>query len=1116
MKKVKLFLLLTLLVLCVYPLQAKKVDVKTAETVALNYLGSSGVRTMSAPKLTLVHTETKSSKAINPFSLGTNSDDVATFYVFSKGDNQGFIIISADDVAIPVLGNSGKGNYDIENLPPNFAYWMESLSQEITFALDNQLPQDSKTQAQWDNYLNGSTPSVSTRNGGVRQLLSTEWDQHAPYNDECPEDPEFSGFKSVTGCVATAMAQIMKFHAHPKLSMSNPISGYTTEGKKSVGGAKFNIPEIPAANIVYDWDNMEDSYDYVTDEVKRKAVAKLMYHCGVSVMMDYAAIESGAVTKYVGGALCDYFDYDRGVQYLERTYYNKNDWESILRAEIDAGRPVLYSGRGSGGHAFICDGYYNDEFHFNWGWGGAANGDFATNALNPHPYPPYNPGINFNNDQAITIGLMPDEGNPSIPDIRMGVGCITAAISEVGRGIPFTVTSPFVNNGLFDFSGDFGIALMDENDNLIDIIGQLGWTVTDLHSGERYTSLEFKYCMVPATTYTGNYFIRAVVKANGSLDWHIVTGPVGEGACPDKLLLAVKGDTSIWKQDAANSSWNTAGNWIGGVPKPISDVIIRKADNYPILTSLADVSTILFDPGAELGRQDLLTYGKAFVEYDFGDNTRSDRYRMLSVPLMEAYPGDFTFGNEPTVYVQTLQVTNGIGEWVTAAGGTTGKFSAGTGFVISLLKDEDANKGLGLTGGILQLPFYDNPNVAPNVHWNHSFSGETSVFLDPAGNELPYSVLRSSAGHTLAGSTASVATGFGTIGESPFALVGNPFMTTIDFNALQSANSTLIKKSYHLWTEDENGVGYMCYNPDGMSGIINPLLGLNNRIAPLQGFIVEQNTDIGDLEFDLVNMASGMKATLRSAQETKDKLSIIATNNKVSVLTYIAKREDGTAQFGERDSRKLMNGLSLVPEVYTLKQSDNDPIAVGANITNSDNVEYPLGLATTFEGEITFTFSGMDSYDAQIFFIDELLDETIALTGMATYEYIFDYTPPQHGAEIISTEDRFYIRIITRLDDETGDETDVNVTGDETSNEITGNQSIIAYARRGTIYAASDEENIQEISVYSLQGVVLYQSIVNDTSHTTTKKFTPGGMYIVNIKTDNRIVSKKVIISQYQ
>ena len=561
-------------------------------------------------------------------------------------------------------------------------------------------------------------------------------------------------------------------------------------------------------------------------------------------------------------------------------------------------------------------------------------------------------------------------------------------------------------------------------------------------------------------------------------------------------------DTTIWRPVGVSSDWNSGANWTKGIPGSITNVIIPEANSYPVLTDRAAVYTILFKPGAELGRQDLLSYDKAFVEYDFGDNTRSDHYRMLSVPLMEAFPGDFTFGNEPTVYVQTLQVTNGIGEWVTAAGGNTDAFSSGTGFVISLLSDEDPDTGLGLSGGILQLPFYNSPNIDANVHSNHSFSEGTSTFTnpDPDSNVDPYTVTRGANGYRLAGATVNVATGFKQPGSSSFALVGNPYMTTINFDKLFSNNTSLIKNSYYVWTKIDENAGYLGYNSGDHFGVIAPS-PLDSLIAPLQGFIVERAEDVmntDELKFDLPKVASKLQGTLRSAHDTKNKLDIIAKNDKAAVLTFITVREGGSEQFGNSDSRKLMNSLSSVPDIYTLKPSDNKLIATGANITNSEDVEYPLGLATTFEGDITFTFSGMDNYDAKIFFTDKLLDKEIELTNMSMYEYKFDYTPPQNGAEIVSTNDRFSISINS-------------FSG--VSNELACNQPLYVYANQGAINVISKGADIQEVKIYNLHGMALYLSNVNDTSHKTTKRFT-SGVYIVSIKINNSIIYKKVIIAQ--
>ena len=1076
-------LLLALFVVCVFPSHAKKVDVEKAEVVAINYLSSGKVQTRSGIKLTLVHTEMKSpSAAVSPRSA-TNGN-VPTFYVFSKGDGLGFIIVSADDVAIPVIGNSDKGNYDVDNLPPNFAYWMNYLSQQITYAIDNNLQQDSKTETQWENYLNGkSIPLVSTRSGGGEPFISTSWHQSPPYNDQCPLD---GGVRSVTGCVATAMAQIMKYYEHPT-TRTKEIPVYTSKG----------TPVGPiSGSTTYKWELMDNTYNNLSGANEKDAVATLMYHCGVSVEMNYGKGASGADSKKVGGALCEYFGYDRSVQYLERAYYHNDDWESILKAEIDEKRPVLYSGTDvdEGGHAFICDGYNSIGFHMNWGWG-FADGYFPTTALNVS-------GFEFNEDHSITIGIKKNNGGVEVPNIRINSeNCLSATVgNEVERNKLFNVNSSFANKGLFDYSGTSGAALVDGSDNIICIIGQgQGMTMTNR---QYYSTITIYNCSIPVTIKAGDYFIRVVAKASGSSDWVIVRGPVGDGTCPDKLPLKVLGPAvATWNPQGGSTKWNDVNNWTGGIPGPNTKVTIPKTSSYPVLTESSEVSTILFKAGAEIGRQDLLVYDKAFVEYDFETGIRDERFRMLSVPLMEVFPGDFTFGGKPDVYLQTLKVDNtGKGKWEPSIKNENA-FTAGAGFVLSIDQNNDAIKGLGLSAGKLLLPFFDKDisGVSSDVHWNHSYDKgtETSTFNNPYGTGS-YQVLRTGDGYRLAEDEVNVPLKGEAAGASAFALVGNPFMSTISFDKLHMYNSSIIKDNYHIWTKD----GYICYSVEGSAGVVGSTTVDDSLIAPLQGFVVERINPqaASSLNFDVKNISSTAnmgRGVLRSTKIAKDKLNIIAKNDKASVLTFIAKRDGGAEQFGNRDARKLMNSLSDVPEIYTLKSSDRGMVPVGVNITdNSEDVEYPLGLATSFDGDITFTFSGMDDYDAKIYFVDKLSGKVIELTDMYTFEYTFNYTPSQEGAEIISTEDRFYIRI----------------TSGEVANEVFDAESLSVYAKQGFIYAASEASDIKEIKVYNLQGVEMYKSKVNNTSYTTTKSFA-SGVYIVLIETGEGIKSKKVIVS---
>ena len=231
---------------------------------------------------------------------------------------------------------------------------------------------------------------------GVEPLLKTQWNQGAPYYNDCPM---YNGQRSVTGCVATAMVQIMNYWQHPALRTQS-IPAYTTDR------LRISIPAI-TGTTTYDWNNMKNTTAEYTTVTQRSAVARLMYECGVAVKMNYAPDGSGAfVETNLGPAavLPVYFNYDVP-EVIYRDPYNGN-WDRKLREELDAGRPVFYAGFGSGGHAFVCDGYKCEDntFHFNWGWDGSGDGYFATSALNVSGYA-------FNQSQRVITGIKPNQGN---------------------------------------------------------------------------------------------------------------------------------------------------------------------------------------------------------------------------------------------------------------------------------------------------------------------------------------------------------------------------------------------------------------------------------------------------------------------------------------------------------------------------------------------------------------------------------------------------------------------------------------------------------------------------------------------------------------------------------
>ncbi|MDR2577596.1 MAG: C10 family peptidase [Chitinispirillales bacterium] len=383
------------------PALAKRVEPEEAERLAQRYVQSrrgderAGRQQRGDVRLRRAETEKHGRRQQKPDGLRrTREQDDALFYVFniSEEDGGGFVIVSGDDVARPVLGYSSNGNFDENNMPPNLAYWLEYLGGQIEYAQDNNLEQGEDVRQEWDNYLSGNFPQPA--NNAVEPMIQTRWGQEIPYNNLAPM---YNGQRSTTGCVATAMAQIMKFYEHPVRGAGWSVA-YTT-------GDGINIPSVDFAATVYDWGNMLNTYTESATTAQQNAVATLMYHAGISVRTDYARV-SISYDMRIPSAMVTYFGYDKAIQHQYRSNYSDALWEGMLRTEIDAGLPVFYGGwnnrSGAPGHGFICDGYDNTgKFHFNWGWDGSHNGYFVTTALNPG-------AETYNDRQMAIINIMPE------------------------------------------------------------------------------------------------------------------------------------------------------------------------------------------------------------------------------------------------------------------------------------------------------------------------------------------------------------------------------------------------------------------------------------------------------------------------------------------------------------------------------------------------------------------------------------------------------------------------------------------------------------------------------------------------------------------------------------
>jgi hypothetical protein len=326
-----------------------------------------------------------------------SSEPFGNLYVFS-GSNS-FVIVAADDCARPILAYSLDSPIKTEDMPENLQCWLRQLNDEIQYAVDMKLETTDVTRREWELLSQGRKLEPKHRTV-VLPLIKTIWHQDAPYNNLCPEG-------TPAGCVATAMAQIMRYWEWPDRGVGSHSYYHPTYGTLS---ADFG-------NTVYDWDHMYKDVTLANPEEDQLAIATLTYHCGVSVDMNYNPVGSGAGIDPVVAAFTSYFDYDPSIlQYRHSNDYDADGWVSLLKTELDNGRPVLYAGYSeSSGHAFICDGYdANDYFHFNIGWGGLGDGYFAYGAINLEGIP--TGSYAYNTGNQIVSGIQAKKHTVAIPE----------------------------------------------------------------------------------------------------------------------------------------------------------------------------------------------------------------------------------------------------------------------------------------------------------------------------------------------------------------------------------------------------------------------------------------------------------------------------------------------------------------------------------------------------------------------------------------------------------------------------------------------------------------------------------------------------------------------------
>ena len=494
---------LTLLLVVMGILTSSGVPITPAQALqkAALFLSTRG----TTPNLSLVRQERQGAPS-------NQSTKEATYYVFNQGNEQGFVIVSGDDAAYDILGYADEGHFDLTDIPENLQALLDDYAGDIAWARANvDLPANAPT---------ADASSTNPARQVVAPLLSCNWNQKSPYNHQCFTT---SGAQSVTGCVATAFAQVMYYYKWPRTSTTE-IPAYST------------YDALPP--VTFDWGSMKDSYSESssTSNASNKAVSTLMVYCGHAVKMTYYVGVASASTSYIPDAMCNYFGYGNHPTEVRREYYDIDGWDQLIYEELAAGRPVIYSAStSSGGHAFVCDGYDGQGlFHINWGWGGLSNGYFRLQALNPQSQGTGGSSTTggYSNGQLALIGISPQPLEPFCGDSIFGIINTSFTQLDSNKVVIEEATNTYVpSDGLRLFrvkyqytrigtasSYDVGLGLFDSEGQMIDtrVVKSNYKSSSSVNSSNTFYLTSFG-----RNLDDGTYQIKTIDRVNGTEEWHL-------------------------------------------------------------------------------------------------------------------------------------------------------------------------------------------------------------------------------------------------------------------------------------------------------------------------------------------------------------------------------------------------------------------------------------------------------------------------------------------------------------------------------------------------------------------------------------------------------------------
>lgn len=603
----KLLFTFAIALISAMPLTARQLS----ETEALARVQTGGGR----------HAAAALNQGVSPRLIATRTAKSGNaLYVFTTPGSTMFV--SADDVAIPLLGYTDAPLENLDNIPPAMKWWIDQYVRQIDYVLSH--PRATTTKAGLKTPVRKAPQKAGRKD--IAPLLSTTWDQGAPYNNQCPA---LNGATTYTGCVATAMAQAMYYHKWPAKGTGSKTY-YWEYGNKNL---------TASLNVSFDWNNMLLTYPDANTgtATQRNAVATLMKACGYAVEMEYGGDDeggSGALTSNISNALIDNFGYDAATAYERRDYFPTATWERLVYDDLANVGPVIYGGQGDmGGHCFVCDGYSasDNKFHINWGWSGDSDGYFALDALDPEDLGAGGGGGGFDYGQDAVFGLRkPVAGSTRQPAYMAAEGYLDATAS--GRNVTMTCGGDMEDTGwgfvnMSAITGTFNIGV-----RIYSSTGATTYvTIKSNQTLVPYEGFETLTFTVPSSIGNGDYKITPVYQLKGSSIW-----------MPMRYYV----DTSVESLDM-----NVSGNNVeisGGisveVPEELYVMMSEPMPTFETGKTSTFRTTIINEHDKEMT---VTLYAALCLEYDdkpgliFPDDTARGTDVTFTVPAGETIPVDF-------------------------------------------------------------------------------------------------------------------------------------------------------------------------------------------------------------------------------------------------------------------------------------------------------------------------------------------------------------------------------------------------------------------------------------------------------------------------------------------